>query len=112
MFNLIRKVLAMAKKFFIRETPIDKLLEHVQTLEKKIDILSAHVHKQSHAPTAVYSTPVAVEPNVVDVGIAEEAPLFIPKARLGEASIKKVKTSLEAHDSEDVEKLKRKRKSS
>ena len=105
----------MAKQFFIRETPIDKLLEHVQNLERKIDELTSHVHQsQSHTRTAVYSTPVVSEPNVVDVAaVAEEAaPLYIPKARLGEAAIKKVKTTVESHDSEDVEKLKRKRKSS
>lgn len=103
----------MAKQFFIRETPIDKLLEHVQILEKKIDALTTQMH-QTQNRTAVYSTPVVSEPNIVNVAtvVEESAPLYIPKARLGEAAIKKVKTTVDSHNSGDVEKLKRKRKSS
>jgi len=111
---MIRKVLtAMAKKFFMRQTSMDKLLEQVQSLEKKIDLLSqAPVKTETTAVYGVVPTAAPVASITPSTTEEEPAPLYIPKARLGEASIKKVKTTVESHDSEDVEKLKRKRKSS
>jgi len=112
----LRKVLSMAaKKFFIRQTSIDKLLQQVDQLEKKIDILTQTRFDErvavDHGRTAVYSQPVVVESVVVPtptVASDDDSPMYIPKARMGQASIKKVKTTLGAHDSENVENLRKK----
>jgi hypothetical protein len=104
-----------AKKFFIRQTSIEKLLQQVDVLEKKIDILSQRSGSVEtsvdHGRTAVYSQPVMLESVVVPTSAieVEDAPMYIPKARMGQAAIKKVKTTLGSHDSDNVEKLKRKR---
>lgn len=102
-----------AKKFFIRETSIDKLLQQVDILEKKIDILTQKRLDETvsvdHTRTAIYSQPVVLESVVVPTpSVDEDNPVYIPKARMGQASIKKVKTTLGSHDAENVEKLKKK----
>ena len=112
-----RKVLDMAaKKFFIRQTSIERLLHQVSVLEQKIDILSQRsivdeVVAAVDSRTAVYSPHVPVEPVALKATafIEEDAPIYIPKARIGQASLKKVKTTIGSHDTDNVEKLKRKR---
>lgn len=111
----------MAKQFFIRQASIEKIATDVDTLHQKIDALTsqnmalaraAAFSQAGEGKTAVYSPAVYTDSDAATTAsvVAEEQPMYIPKARIGKASLKKVKTTTDAHDASEVEALKEKRK--